>query len=254
MSGFNPVDFTKKRLQAQRNAKDHVSSLLYDAAKEIVYLASTYRAGFTDISHSADFVARAEGIVSDIEVRVESYTRQYALASCRLLGISTDVVTSFLDGKSFGKTFADRNGAYLATFAQDIIKMCSAAYQMGYTQNQLLSAVRTGYRAPFATSVITKAQRKGIAIATPSYGRGLYHSAYQNIIRNVQATIAIAWGKAENEYGSKAGFVGFFVHRGSSYPCETCQEQVGWLHRFGDEFPPFHNNCVCYITFVDKTE
>ena len=70
---------------------------------------------------------------------------------------------------------------------------------MGYSDQQLLSSIRTGYKDPYHTSVITKAKRKDINIDVPSYGKGYYKNAYQNIVRNASQVIALAWGQAEQE-------------------------------------------------------
>lgn len=254
MSNYNSVTFAAKRLQAQRNVEHHISSLLYAAAKEIVFLSSIYRTGLKDVAVSGDFTNRATHIVEQTQEKVEAHITQYAIASCKILGIEDDRVREYLQSEVWGKTFKERNREYSKTFAEDIVKMVSAGIQMGYTQSTLLSAVRTGYKNPFATSVITKAQRKGIGIATPSYGRGIYRSAFQNIVRNAQNTIALAWREALADYADKNGSVGFIIHRGSSYPCETCQSQVGYVHPLTDTMAPFHNNCVCITELVFKTE
>ena len=95
--------------------------------------------------------------------------------------------------------------------------MIKAGTLMGYSDQQLLSSIRTGYKDPYHTSVITKAKRKDINIDVPSYGKGYYKNAYQNIIRNASQVIAVAWGRAEQEYGQDNKAIGFYVKRGSSY-------------------------------------
>lgn len=251
MTNYNPATFAAKRLQAQHNAEQHIASLLFGAAKSIVSLAYLYRTGLNDISANSQFTSQAQKLVEDTEEKVEAYITAYAKASSKLLGIDEKVVTSYLAGKIFGKTFIERNRAYAHTFAEDIIKMCVASIKLGYTQNQLLAAVRTGYKDPFTSSVITKAQRKGISITTPSYGKGVYHSAYQNIMRNAKATISLAWRETLEDYAKGKGYEYFTVHRGSSFPCETCDAETRYVHKLGkDPMPPFHVNCVCFVEFI----
>lgn len=252
---YKSADFTYKRSQAQRNAESHIASLLYAAAKDIVALAGVYRTGIKNLSANNAFVDKAHDIAEKTQDKVEAYVTAYAEASAKILGVGNESVKTFMNEKVFGKTFADRNREYTRTFADDIIKMVSAAIQMGYTQSQILSAVRTGYKNPFAVSVITKARRKGIGIATPSYGKGYYHSAYQNIVRNAKGMISLAWAKALEEYAEEHGKGYFRVFRGSSYPCETCDYETSYIHELGkDPMPPYHVSCVCGIEFVDKEE
>ena len=124
---------------------------------------------------------------------------------------------------------------------------------MGYTDQQLLSAIRTGYKDPYRTSVITKAKKQDVSIDVPSYGKGYYRNAYQNIIRNAKQVIALSWGRAEQEYGKNKKAIGFYVKRGSSYPCDICQSEAdAGLHSFKDPYPPYHVSCCCYTLFAFK--
>ena len=49
------------------------------------------------------------------------------------------------------------------------MRMIKAGTLMGYSDQQILSSIRTGYKDPYHTSVITKAKRKDINIDIPSY-------------------------------------------------------------------------------------
>ena len=148
----------------------------------------------------------------------------------------------------------ERTTSYLKNFAEDMVRMCKAGVLMKYTDSQLMSAIRTGYKDPYTTSVITKARKEDINIATPSYGKGIFHSAYQNIARNARQMVAVAWGRAEQQYGKEHGAIGYNIFRGSSYLCPICDDETTYLHHFGDPFPPLHSNCRCFIKFVYKKE
>ena len=97
---------------------------------------------------------------------------------------------------------------------------------------------------------ITKAKRKDINIDVPSYGKGYYRNAYQNIVRNASQVIALAWGQAEQEYGQESGAVGYFVHRGSSYNCPVCDDLCGYIHPLDTMVIPAHPNCACRVELV----
>lgn len=246
------VNYAKKRSQALRNCESHLQTILFDVAKKIVSASNKYRVG-GNLRSETSFLSDAKEIASTASESIESYTGAYAKASCKILGIDTDNIESFLVGDIFGKTLNERNETYLSNFAEDIVRMVKAGTLMGYTDQQILSSIRTGYKDPYKSSVVTKAQKKDINIATPSYGKGIFRNAYQNIVRNSKQVISIAWGQAEQEYGQEIGAIGFKVFRGSSYPCETCQNEVdAGVHSFRDPYPPFHVECVCYTQFVFK--
>lgn len=243
--------FASKRMAAQRSLERRIQNILFQKAKRVVGMSDRYRVGDRFMNERA-FMAEASRIMAEAEKEIAGCMESYSVASCNVLGISSTDVSAFLSGNVFGKTFAERNGAYLANFAEDIVRMVKAGVLMGYPQSKILSAVRTGYKNPYVTSIITKARRKDFNIATPSYGKGKFHAAYANIRRNAVQMMSLAWGRAEQEYGRMSGAVGFRVYRGSSFPCAVCDDECAYVHHFGDPYPPFHVSCVCYVSFVYK--
>lgn len=171
---------------------------------------------------------------------------------CKILGIDSENIESFLVSDIYGKTTYERNAVYLGNFAEDIVRMIKAGTLMGYSDQHLLSSIRTGYKDPYHTSVITKAKRKDINIDVPSYGNGYYKNAYRNIVRNASQLIALAWGQAEQEYGQDSGAIGYFVHRGSSYNCQVCDDLCGYVHDITTMVIPAHPRCCCRAEFVFK--
>lgn len=237
------------RSKAQLACESRITKLLFSAAKQITQAAGKYRRGNV-LSNEQALLREAQTITSRLADGIECQIHDYAVASTAHLNISSGEVESFLTSEYYGKTSAQRTAIYLRNFAEDIVRMSKAGIMMGYTDTQLLSSVRTGYKNPYLASVITKARTKDISIATPSYGKGIFHSAFQNITRNARQMVAVAWGIAEQQYGKESGAIGFTVHRGSSYPCAVCDDETAYVHHFGDPFPPFHNNCVCLIKFI----
>ena len=246
------VEYSVKRSQGLRNCESHIADILFDCAKSIVSKSSRYRKGKV-LSNEASLLEEARKITAEAEESIESYISAYSKASCKILGLkNSNSVESFLEGEIFGKTTSERNTTYLANFAEDIVRMIKACTMMGYSDTQLLSAIRTGYKDPYRTSVVTKAQKKDINIATPSYGKGYYRNAYQNIVRNAKSVILLSWAQAEQEYGKENGAIGFKVHRGSSYICEVCDAQTTYVHKLGQNPPGYHTNCRCYCEFIYK--
>lgn len=245
------VNYSKKRLQAIRNCQDHIAEILWSAASKIVSKSSKYRAG-NSLKNEASLLRDAKRITREAEKSINTYISAYAKASCKMLGIDSENIESFLVGDIYGKTTSERNSVYLANFAEDIVRMVKAGAVMGYSDQQLLSSIRTGYKDPYHTSVITKAKKKDINIDTPSYGKGYYRNAYQNIVRNASQVIALAWGMAELQYGKESGAIGYFVYRGSSYYCPVCDDMCGYMHSLDRMVVPVHVNCVCRVQFIYK--
>lgn len=247
------ANYAAKRIMAVRNMETHIQKILFAKAKSIIETAKKYRLG-NRISNEAALLAEARSITRGAAADIENYTSAYADAACKILNIDSAGTAAFVSGKIFGKTLNERNSVYLKNFAEDILRMIKAGYMMGYPDSKILSAIRTGYKDPYHSSVITKAQRKDINIATPSYGRGIFHNAYENIVRSSSQTISLAWGKAEQQYGKNNGAIAFKVYRGSSYPCAVCDDECAYIHSLSDPHPPFHINCVCFTKFIFKQD
>lgn len=245
------ADFAAKRSQAQRNCEDKVARILYGAVKSIASLSRAYRVGSGKLNDEQHLRQQAYDVIEKCAESLKSYTQAYSEAAYTVLGMGKKSLGEFMEKPFCGKTFSERNSAYLRFFADDIVNMIKAGALMGYSYEKILSGLRVGYKDPYRSSVITKAQRIDADVQTASHGKGVFRSAYANILRNVKQTISRAWGIAEQEYGESEGYKAFRVFRGSSYPCPTCDEECSYIHYIGvHPFPPFHISCVCHVQFV----
>ena len=189
------VDYSRKRLQAIRNCESHISDILWKTTQKVITASKRYR-GAGRLTNESALLSYAKNVTAEAEESINSYISAYSKVSCKILGIDSENIESFLVSDIYGKTTSERNAVYLGNFAEDIVRMIKAGTLMGYSDQQLLSSIRTGYKDPYHTSVITKAKRKDINIDVPSYGKGYYKNAYQNIVRNASQVIALAWGQA----------------------------------------------------------
>jgi hypothetical protein len=251
------VLFASKRVQAQLNATTHVTDILWKTAESIVKAVRKYRPYYQSktMSDVAQYEKEARQIATNAEKVIEKYVEAYSQAGGRVLKMDTkELVGNYLKQEVFGKTYMQRNGEYLRDFAEDIVKLVKAGVSMRYDENKIIGAVRKSYKDPYNNSVMTKAAREGkYAMVIPHRGQGVYAASYENIIRNVQNTINLSWGQVELLYGKINNYIGYFVHRGSSYPCDECQSQVGWMHSIKRMVVPIHANCRCFVTFA-RTE
>lgn len=247
------AEYAAKRAQALRNMERRIQKELFPKAKLIIAAARKYRRG-NKLYRQEKLLEDAREITKGAAGNIKKYTEAYAFASADILGTEGKGIASLLSGKVYGKTIDERMMTYLDNFAEDMVRMIKAGVMMDYKEEQILSAIRTGYKDPYRTSVITKARRKDVNIATPSYGKGVFRNAYRNIVRNSTQVIALAWGLAEKDYGMEMGAVGFRVHRGSSFPCDQCDYECSYVHKWTDPFPPFHVSCVCYVEFVFEND
>ena len=64
--------------------------------------------------------------------------------------------------------------------------------------------------------------------------------------------IACGWTKYLYDTSRRQGAAWFSVHRGSSYPCSTCDYECSYTHKDMDSLPPYHAHCCCYIIPIYK--
>lgn len=250
--------FAARRAQAERNAKSHIDAILSEAAEDIAKEAR----GITLVSSEAMFrqmvAVRAKDVIDDAEDEINRYIREYSKASITVLGDKdTGATGRLLNSELFGKTFMERSRTYMRYFLNDVVKMIVAGRMLKMKDADIENTVKSQYKDPYTNGVIGQANRKGANIQTPSYGRGTYHSAYGNIVRSAQGTIAVAWGREDRNYHRRDGATGYRVLRGSSYPCPICDGATGRTYDISDyeHMPPLHVNCVCYAAYIyDRKE
>lgn len=248
--------YTERMLQAERNVKSHIDDILSDAAKRIALKASSIRLVSSDDLYRQTIATLSKSILEDAMNSISEYVRQYSKASIAILDDKdTGSITRLLNSELFGKTFDERNKKYMRYFADDVANILIMCNRLKLNGSKVTEAILSAYRNPYDSDLMSKSMKtaKG-AVSIPSYGRGIYHSAYQNIVRNAQGVISIAWNKERKNKAKRDGAIGFYVHRGSSYPCAICDDQVGWLHGMADDIPPFHTNCVCYVEFIFRKD
>lgn len=250
------VNFARKRTQAERNVKTRIDRILSSAASDIVKASQSITLVSSEPVFRQMVSVRSNGVMEAAEEAINYYIREYSKVAISVLGDKdTGATGRLLNSELFGKTFEERSHTYMQYFFNDVVKMIIAGKRLKLKQSAIESNVRSQFSDPYTNGIIDQANRKGANILVPSYGHGIYHSAYGNIVRNAQGTVAIAWGREEKNYANRNGAIGFRVYRGSSYPCPICDEQVAsGLHPMSDPTIPFHSRCVCLIEYVYQEE
>lgn len=243
-----------KRKQAERNVQAHIDEILSSLAEDIADAANGVRVPSSLTVFSRTVRTKANSSISKAKENIDAYIVEYSKASISIVGDKdTGAVGRILRSNIFGRTFRDRSESYMEYFFNDVVKILFAAKRMKMSDDDAKSTALSEYKDPYVGGVISKASAAGERIDTPSYGRGVYRSAYQNIVRNAQGTVAIAWSKEEYNYARRNGAIGFIPHRGSTYPCELCDSHAERFHKMNDKNDPpplYHSRCCCWVTYV----
>lgn len=153
--------------------------------------------------------------------------------------------------------------ARLAEYGEKAKYEFEAFIAAGLILNKSVNAVFTDFKAsllnPYSSVYIkeiislknakiaaTRLLSKGI-----SYGSGKYVSTMNSIFRLGEGTQDYAYNWADERYMALNGAIGYNVFRGSTYPCQACDDNTGF-HPIGSYALPVHPRCVCYKVPVYK--
>lgn len=246
-------EIARLRTKAERDVQKHIDEILGKLAKEIAMSSR----GITLVSSQSLFLqvmrSRMHSAIERSEAEVTAYIKAYAKASISALGDKdTGATGRLLNSELFGKTFTERNHTYMQHFLEDVVNIIIAGRKLKMKQSNVEKAIEAQFKDPYTNGIINAANNKGAGIPIPSYGRGIYKSTYGNTVRNAQGTIAIAWAREEYNKAKRDGAVGFIPHRGSDFPCLTCDSHAGKFYRINEEQekPLYHARCCCYVEYV----
>ena len=64
------------------------------------------------------------------------------------------------------------------------------------------------------------------------------------------------WNEHDWRTAKGLGALGYYIERGSSYPCDTCEDHTGRFFKIDDRenIPQYHRNCRCFVVFVYDKE
>ncbi len=244
-------DFLRKRLESEQSMSADVERLLYTYAG---YLLSAL---FSDSSDE------------DLELLIQDLIEQL-LADCELLAVDEredkrDAILLYMLGERNGDTLEGRVNKRCHTLFNEVFAVYTAGKLLGWDENSLLSSVKANFEHPWQNEVLVAVREKisrGEIDADiedfeeAHYGKGVEISSLGALQTMLGYAIADAWTWWQYEDSKEKGAKGYFVVRGSSYPCDICQSAADSFHPIDDteHIVPLHRHCVCYIvySYVDR--
>lgn len=244
-------DFLRKRLESEQSMSADVERLLYTYAG---YLLSAL---FSDSSDE------------DLELLIQDLIEQL-LTDCELLAVDEredkrDAILLYMLGERNGDTLEGRVNKRCHTLFNEVFAVYTAGKLLGWDENSLLSSIKANFEHPWQNEVLVAVREKinrGEIDADiedfeeAHYGKGVEISSLGALQTMLGYAIADAWTWWQYEESKEKGAKGYFVVRGSSYPCDICQSAADSFHPIDDteHIVPLHRHCVCYIvySYVDR--
>ncbi len=247
----------RERVAAALDAR--IEDLLIEAADEIVPIALSYHipAEQFEISYdtNADMFREIADIMdvteSDILDTVIEYSTLCTKEEERREALMAWIALLGRNGRDLQQTLHTR----LAVFLRDIEAMIVACKLSKLTEAQTIAHIKSHLTAVYSSKEMQRAFAAAARTRSPyirSMGvkhgnRGSSSSEAVNILRFGRTTLQMTWMRNLFMDYVADGVAGYYVLRGSNFPCALCDSYVGF-HTIEDtdSFPPFHSHCCCY--------
>lgn len=239
-------DFLRKRLESEQSMSADVERLLYTYAG---YLLSAL------FSNASD---------EDIELLIQDLIEQL-IADCEMLAIDEredkrDAILLYMLGERNGDTLEGRVNKRCHTFFNEVYAVYMAGKLVGWNETSLLSSIKANIEHPWDNEVLVAVREKinrGEISADmddfiePHFGKGTEISSKGALDKMLVYAVADAWTWYQHEEAKEDGAFGYFVLRGSSYPCQICDDAAEVFYPINDtqHIVPLHLNCKCYIVY-----
>ena len=252
--------FILQREEYARLLENRVDEILDEAAERIVIICYRYDVDPQYLYFGSGFneqmMSEISAVMDELEQQILDLINEYAtvpeasdsgknaiLLWLATLGRGGKNLQGTLDGYLF-KFMKDLEAAVAAlryanaTMAEAVTKIKTHLHTI-YTMPEVMAAFKEA-----STFAATYIQSKGVQQG----GVGLSNNGSTNVTKMARVTLQMAWMRSYRMDFEESGAVGFYVLRGSSYPCSLCDSKVGFhVIDETDYFPPFHPNCCCYV-------
>lgn len=254
--------FLAKRIKLENGLLSGIHSLLYAYAVKIIQLGYKYRTAPSDFAFSNN---------EDLNTEVNSLIQQlldeiYALLEDTIRGLTDDedserqALSYFASlGNGEHDVYGQIEG-YLNNFKGEMEAYIAAGLLAGYNYLRTASSFLSNMKSPWTDTIITKA----FTLAFPkadrlrsrgaTFGRGRSNVSSNQIDRIAQGSLDMVWWKLGEWDMREGGATGYYQLRGSNYPCELCDMEVGYhpIEDADNGYP--HSHCKCYRVPVYSME
>ena len=244
-----------------------VDALLEDAAAEITRICYRYEVNPTTFTISSSYnekmmeeIARVmDKLEEDILDLISDYSTLCTTDKEKKNMLLLWVLALGRNNQGLRQSLEQR----LRMFLGDLEAMIAAAKTANFKTSMAMTIIKgnihTAYQMPGMQAAFANAslyQAEYIRSHGVKHGnRGSSNSEANNIIRFAKTTLQMAWMHSLWQKYVDDGADGYYVLRGSTYPCDLCDSKVGF-HQIDDtdSFPPLHANCCCVAVPVNEKE
>lgn len=246
-------------LDEEAHADEDIKSRLRSHIRQIIIasMGLGLQGNLFRFSSNSDLEKTVDNIMAEFKDSVYDVTERRVLRSKTLSenrnksNIDDAIILGFVFGKLGKYTFKERLNIYANQVKMEVEAAVAAGLFKGMNENQILNQIMMYINTPYLNPVIQEAIRKGGFAATRiqsqgiTYGTGRYTSGFANLKRMEIMAMSQSYNYTNHKiWSSDKNVIGYYAFRNSSYPCELCDENVGF-HKITDLTLPVHPNCQC---------
>lgn len=246
-------DYLRQRLNAELSMENNLLAIMYQAAKEIIAISYKHNVPPSQFrfSYNEELQQEVDAVIANLRELIEDYTETLSVAT------HTDEkehIIAFINRESHGQTLSERMDTYTTRYKKELEVAIASGLLLNVSEDKLLSSIKESRKAPLFNQHIRKAISKGNPVISrleipETYGVGHTNSSFTALNNLTNFAIAEGWMDYFALIAQRNGAIGFMSFRGSSYPCQQCDDETTYFHIFsnGDPVPPYHAHCCCYI-------
>lgn len=250
-------------LQREENARmleDKIDELLADAAEKIVIICYRYDVDPQKLYIASGFneqmMNEIAEVMDELEEEILAMMQEYATRSTKDRNHINALLLWMASLGRGNRNLRDTLEGYLYKFMKDLEAAIAALRFADATIGDAVTKVKTNlhtiYTMPEVMAAFKNAsefdatyiQSRGVQKG----GVGLSNNGSTNVTNMARLTLQMVWMRSRRLEMEEDGAAGFYVLRGSNYPCDYCDSKVGFHPMTDiDYFPPFHGHCCCYV-------
>lgn len=240
--------YLRERLDAEGLMQSAISTILEECAESLV---DFFLGGATQ----EEIDMAIESLVDSILEWIDSIAISYHDRS--------DILLPWLHDAWNDGALADVVRKRANTFHDEIAVACAVGELLHRSKKEILDAVKNSMREPWQNPLIVEARKDveestlvvpdSLDLSERHYGKGIPISSLTGLETLSVSAVADTWTRWQWTMERDRGAKGYYVLRGSSYPCEECDSHTGVFFKIDDEdhLPQYHLNCRCYVVYSD---
>lgn len=250
-------------LQREENARmleDKIDELLADAAEKIVIICYRYDVDPQKLYIASGFneqmMNEIAEVMDELEEEILALTQEYATRSTKDRDRINALLLWMASLGRGNRNLRDTLEGYLYKFMKDLEAAIAALRFADATMADAVTKVKTNLHTIYTMPEVMAAFKNASEFAATYIqsrgvqkgGVGLSNNGSTNVTNMARLTLQMVWMRSRRLEMEEDGAAGFYVLRGSNYPCDYCDSKVGFHPMtYIDYFPPFHGHCCCYV-------